>query len=84
MALTSGGRVVPDAPPFTGSVDSQQETTELDGRGLPVRGYRVYFTTSEGHKGSVFLPAAMFTPINVQAALSAQAHVLNQVGRIGS
>lgn len=82
MALDSAGRIVPNTG-ATGWHDvTQQETTELDAKGQPTRGYRVYFTTNDGHSGSVFVEAARYTAVNVRAEIAARAATLDEVGRL--
>lgn len=82
MALDSAGRIVPDTG-ATGWHDvTQQETTELDAKGQPTRGYRVYFTTNAGHSGSVFVAAGLYSVPNVRAAIAAQAATLDGVGQL--
>lgn len=82
MATDAFGRIVPDTG-ATGWHDvSQQETTELDAKGQPTRGYRVYFTTNENHAGSVFVPQNMYSVVNVRAAIAAQAAQLDAVGKL--
>lgn len=82
MALDSAGRIVPDTGASGWHDVTQQETTELDAKAQPVRGYRVYFTTNAGHSGSVFVPQTMYNVANVRAAIAAQATTLDGVGKL--
>ena len=61
------------------NVTSQQETTDLDPQGRAVRGVRVMFTTDKGIHASVFLPASMYNPANVKAAIMGYVQQLHEV-----
>lgn len=64
------------------TVTSQQETTEGNAAGQLQRGYRVYFKLPSGTSGSVFVPAAQYTPPNVQAAIAQQAMLMTAVDQL--
>ena len=79
MAQTQTGRVVPNAQPVSWSNVTQQYTREVDSSGVAVTGYRVGFTTDQGVVGSIFVPAAQYTPTNVVAAIARHAAELNAI-----
>jgi hypothetical protein len=58
-------------------VTSQTETTEQDGTGQIKTGYRIYFTTTGGQTGSVFVPMAQYTNVDVVRQL-----LSDQVGAV--
>lgn len=61
------------------TVTDQQETTDLGPDGRATIGVRVNFKTTKGITGSVFVPRAMYSVANVQAAISdyvAQLHAV--------
>lgn len=64
----------------TWQVTSQQEVMEPDQSGNIVRGVRVYFTTSTGASGSVFVPATVYGNVDsVRAMLQAQVDATSAV-----
>jgi hypothetical protein len=65
-------------------VTGQTEYTQVGATGPPVAGVKVYFTTGQGHSGSVFLPAASYNVANVRAAVAAQAEQMDAVGSLSS
>ena len=79
MALDSRGRVIPDAPTTGWRVVDQTETLEADPGGRVVNGVRVVFVTGKGIQGSVFVPRNLYNVPNVQAAVAARAHEMDQV-----
>ncbi len=48
--------------------------------GQPVLGVYVYFTTSDGNPGSVFVPDEHYTTANVRQMVEAKANVIDSVG----
>lgn len=66
------------------SVTGSTETREIAPDGTPVQGVRVYFTTGLGQSGSVFIPQNQFTVVNVRAAVSDKAVLLDQVASLVS
>lgn len=82
MAFNERGQLVPNAGVTGWKVESQQETTELDPRGQPIRGYRVYFTTGKGQHGSVFVALSMYNPQNVRAAVASHAGQLDETASL--
>lgn len=79
MAQTQTGQVIPNAQAVTWSDVTQQYTREVDSSGNAVTGYRVGFRTDRGVVGSVFVPASMYTPTNVVAAIARHAAELNAI-----
>lgn len=49
--------------------------------GQPVLGVFVYFTTSEGNAGSVFVADSTYTTANVRKMVEERANVIDSVGR---
>lgn len=82
MAYDPSGRVVPNAGVSGWQIESQTETVELDARQRAIQGYSVAFLTGQGHRGSVFVPKAQYTPLNVRAAVAAAANTLDEVGKL--
>ena len=72
MAGSSGWTV-------TGQVPDQYSAGAA---GQPVIGTFVYFTTTEGNPGSVFIPEQHYTTENVRKAIEARATVIDSVGRL--
>jgi len=71
-------------PPTTWQVTGQTEYTQVGQTGPPVAGVKVFFTTGQGHSGSVFLPSAQYNAANVRAAVQAAAVNMDQVGSLTS
>lgn len=63
------------------NVTGQQEATRVL-NGTAVTGYDVFFTTGQGHSGSVFLPTPMYTVDNVRAAVTTRAQLLDTIGAL--
>lgn len=76
---------MPTPPPVTSwQVTGQAERTDIAADGSPVRGMVVYFTTGNGHTGSVFVPMAQYGTDPVRAAISAAAARMDAVGALTS
>ena len=69
-------------PPTTWQVTGQTEYTQVATSGAPVQGVKVFYTTGQGHSGSVFLPSAQYSPANVRQAVNAAAVTMDQVGAL--
>lgn len=79
MAIDRTGRIVPDAGATGWHVTGQSETLQPDPAGRVVAGMQVTFLTAKGVQGSVFIPRNLYTVTNVQAAVAAAAHEMDQV-----
>lgn len=79
MAFDRTGRLIPDAPTEGWRVTGQSETLQPDPAGRVVNGVQVTFMTAKGVQGSVFVPRNLYTVTNVQAAVAAAAHEMDQV-----
>lgn len=68
----------------TGWQVTRQETDQYDfsNPGNPALGVYVYFVTSGGNSGSVFLPNAHYTVANVRKAVQARANLLDEIGAL--
>lgn len=71
-------------PNSSWSVTSQNPATRPDRTGRVVPGYDIYFTTSGGHSGSIFVPNAQFTPESVKPLLQLAANNLDAIGNLSS
>lgn len=63
--------VSPIGPGWT--VTSQQEAMEQNPSGQISRGVRIFFTTTSGHNGSVFVPAAQYANLDLVRSMLADA-----------
>lgn len=72
------------AKPTTWRVTSQSQTTQINGAGAPVDGVEVFFTTGDGHSGSVFVAQNQYNPANVRDAIAAAATQMDAVGQLTS
>jgi hypothetical protein len=63
----------------TDQVTDQVQNTRA---GAVVVGVQVYFQTGEGNEGSVFLANQHYNAKNVHKAISAQAKLIDEVGRL--
>jgi len=79
MAMNQPPSRPPSAPMTGWEITAQVERDELDARGQPARGMRVYFTTGKGISASVFFPQREYNPDNVRATVAAQAATIDQV-----
>lgn len=79
MAFNERGQIVPNAGVTGWVITSQQETTELDQRGLAVHGVRIYFTTGKGQPGSVFIASNRYNAVNARAEVAARAAAMDEV-----
>lgn len=68
--------------PGTFRVDAQNQRQRVNAAGAIEDGFDVFFTTGMGHNGSVFVPAARYTPANVKAAVAEAAALMDQVGSL--
>lgn len=76
---------MPQSPPATTwAVTGQVEQTQVAAGGNPVKGVVVYFTTGQGHSGSVFVPYAQYGTDYVKAAVSAAAQAMDSIGSLTS
>lgn len=66
------------------NVTGQMETQQIGPNGSFVKGIEVYFQTTNGHSGSVFLPNAQYSLPAVTAAIHARADLLDSVGNLSS
>jgi len=76
--------MTPAPPATTWQVTGQTEYTQVGATGPPVAGVKVFFTTGQGHSGSVFLPNAQYNVANVTAAVQAAAQNMDAVGALTS
>lgn len=83
MVTTATGQIGPNAPRNKVSEISQVEELGVMPNGQTAQGYRVYFTTEKGVRGSVFVPKAGYSVANVQAAVLQHAYELDQVQALG-
>lgn len=63
----------------TAQVTDQVENNQAN---QTITGVRVYFTTSQGNDGVVFIPNNHYSPKNVHARVAAQARLIDEVGRL--
>jgi len=66
----------------TWKVTGQTEYTQVATTGPPVQGVKVFYTTGQGHSGSVFLPNAQYNQQNVRAAINAAAANMDAIGQL--
>lgn len=76
---TPPNRLTPNAPITGWTVTSQQQSQWIGPNNQAVRGVEVFFTTGKGVAGSVRIPESQYSPINVRAAIAAQAAQLDEV-----
>jgi len=69
-------------PPTTWQVTGQTEYTQVAATGPPVQGVKVFYTTGQGHSGSVFVPYSTYSPATVRAAINTAAVTMDQVGQL--
>jgi len=74
----------PQTTQTTWQVTGQTEYTQVAATGPPVAGVKVFYTTGQGHSGSVFLPNAQYNVGNVRAAVAAAAENMDAVGSLSS
>lgn len=65
-------------------VTGQTEQTQMGRAGTFVPGFVVYFTTNQGHTGSVFVENARYTPDNVTADINVRADSMDAIGQLSS
>jgi len=65
-------------------VTSQIEQSDIGPAGQFVNGKRVYFTTANGHSGSVFVPLGQYSVDNVRNLINTAADILDAVGNLTS
>jgi hypothetical protein len=63
-------------------VTGQNEQTQVEAGGNPVRGVQVYYQTAAGHTGSVFVPYAQYTTDNVRSLIGTAAAQMDAVGML--
>jgi len=63
-------------------ITGQSEQTQIQAGGLPVKGVQVFFQTTAGHTGSVFVPYTSYTAAGVAAAVSERAALMDEVGSL--
>jgi hypothetical protein len=66
----------------TWRVTGQTEQTQIQQGGNPVRGVQVFYTTGDGHTGSVFIPYAQYNPAYVQQQVGQAAAQMDAVGQL--
>lgn len=72
-------------PPSSGwRVTAQTETSDIGPDGRITSGYRVSFTTNNGHSGSVFAPMTSYSVEKVRAQIEGAAARLDAVGSLTS
>lgn len=65
------------------NVTDQQEGMDLSSSGTVVRGMRIYFATTNGHKSSIFVPAAQYMNTDyVREQLAIAAAAVAAVGNL--
>lgn len=72
------------APASTWRVTGQNEQTTIQPGGQPVKGVQVYFTTGQGHSGSVFIPYNQYNPEYVREQIADAAAKLDAIGSLTS
>lgn len=68
----------------TWTVTGQNEQTQIDPGGNPVKGVTVFYTTGAGHTGSVFVPYAQYTQANVRNLVNQAAAAMDSIGALTS
>lgn len=68
----------------TWQVTGQNEQTQIDPGGNPVKGVTVFYTTGQGHTGSVFVPYAQYNQANVRNLIQAAATQMDSIGALTS
>ena len=68
----------------TWTVTGQNEQTNIQPGGQPVKGMQVFFTTGGGHAGSVFVPYSQYTTANVRNLINPVAAQIDAVGALSS
>lgn len=58
------------------------DQTTIDAAGNVIVGSYIYYTTGEGNKGVVFVPNNKRTAKSVQAAIHADAMLLDEIGQL--
>jgi len=66
----------------TWKVTGQTEYTQVATTGPPVQGVKVFYTTGQGHSGSVFVPYSQYNQANVRAAINQAAATMDAVGQL--
>lgn len=66
----------------TWRVDSQTQRQRVNANNALEDGYDIFFTTGEGHNGSVFVPASKYTPAQVKAAIDQAAAQMDAIGAL--
>lgn len=74
----------PETPVVGWSVTGQTEDTNVTPDGRVEHGVKVLFRTSSGVDSSVFVPNASYNAVNVRAAITARAAVLESVAGLSS
>lgn len=65
-------------------ITGQTEQTQMGRAGNFVPGFVVYFTTANGHSGSIFVENSRYTPENVKADVNLRADMMDSVGSLTS
>jgi len=68
----------------TWTVTGQNEQTQIAAGGQPVKGVSVYFTTGQGHTGSVFVPYTTYNQATVRNLINAAAAQMDAIGALTS
>lgn len=68
----------------TWTVTGQNEQTQIQPGGQPVKGVTVFFTTGAGHTGSVFVPYSTYNQATVRNLINAAATQMDAIGALTS
>lgn len=68
----------------TWQVTGQTEQTQVSPAGAPVRGVQVFFTTGNGHQGSVFVPYTTYNTDTVRRLVGQAAANMDSIGQLSS
>jgi hypothetical protein len=79
MAMNRPPSRPPSAPATGWEITDQVQATDVDAKGVPARGMRVYFRTGKGVTSNVFVPDSRYSVENVQAAVASKAAEIDQV-----
>lgn len=74
----------PSGGPVSWQVTGQTEQTQISQGGSPVRGVQVFFTTGQGHEGSVFVPYVQYNPQTVRTLVGTAAAQMDAIGALNS
>lgn len=63
-------------------IEYQQETVGIGADGKAAEGVKVGFVTGLGNHGSVFVPKALYSAVNVAAAVLEAANTMDEVHKL--